>query len=709
MSLVQPPPPNNDTPMELVKESNFNENDSFPAAALPLHQLFSANSPNVPQNLNELSKSLLTLINNSSSSNVPLGASAHYPSTNSDLTKSSASGDDSVDSQACNGDDGITKKTRCRRRKPQKTIRMANDPSTAIVANGRDAIEKNRSHKRTENVSTKPFEDASQTQSMDLSNYSAAHDTFSNGKLTNSIYSAATKPINGFASLNMTRYPDPVNSMALAGNQLKSTFNTDDIVKKVEEIVKCNSKLATNDEPAPTNFSITRNGDDTKEFIGQLSNGSDKNNYSICQPTNAAEARMNGNENGIDLMTTQDTDAKNSKTDIDDQLPLLPNAEIKLPEISLPVANSTPKRNKIDETEIQSEKMYSHIENVTATTTTATTTTTTNGVANDTTQNDSENQNSQTNSNTNNPNDSELSKCTEEGQGTSSTAATASTSPAKRSRKRPAPNGRKRGGSTARRPKKSKAKAKATNNSKNSAKNSAASKNTKNTKSNRNAEKSDIKKSKDDVATAESATKFRGPYIQVQPDGSEYVVNAPITEEVIEKQMKNRKLIGTGASAARSRVTGLHVSTLSIKYDAITTDASWMCIFCKLGPHKYGLGDLFGPFILSVESEEFQESQFDPSEDVFRSHRTNADMVQVKGGMKVVPAKASTSSAATALHNTGNVSRTKFVCNLKIKIKKKRNFSVSIFSHRVGRSENLRNQWRCRRCRQLSCRTFFMA
>lgn len=640
--------------MELIKESNFNENDSFSAAALPLHQLFSANSPNVPQNLNELSKSLLTLINNTSTSNAQLGvASTHHPSTNPDLTKSSAStsNDESVDSQTCNGDDGNHKKTRCRRRKPQKTIRMANDATTTPLANGNCTENNSQSQKS----SAKPAEDTSQTQSMDLSNYSAGHDAFSNGKLANSIYSAtAAKPMNGFASMNMSRYPDPSNSMASASsNHLKAAFNTDDLVKRVEEIVKCNS----ND--APTNFSAPRSDDENKSSIGPLSNGGDKNG-DIIQPatveTRSSETKMNGNENGIDLKTSHETDAKKSKTSLD-EVPLMPNAEVKLPEISLPVANSTPKHNHVEEVENHLEKMFSHIENVTVsaasdTTTTATTSTSTNAGADDTTQNESENQNSQTNNDTNN--DSELTAKSNDQPATSSTAATPSTSRKKppRSRKRPAASGRKKVGQSARRPpNKSNTKA----NGKNAAKNSNASKNNKNVKSNRNAEKSDSKKAKEELAAAESVAKFRGPYIQIQEDGSECIINAPITEEIIEKQNKNRKIVIHSGSGARSKVSGLHVSTLSTKYDAITTDASWMCVFCKLGPHKYGLGDLFGPFILSVDSEEFQESQFDPSEDVFRSHRTNADMVQVKGGMKVVPAKASTSSAATA-NNTGNVS-----------------------------------------------------
>lgn len=33
------------------------------------------------------------------------------------------------------------------------------------------------------------------------------------------------------------------------------------------------------------------------------------------------------------------------------------------------------------------------------------------------------------------------------------------------------------------------------------------------------------------------------------------------------------------------RSKGLHCSTLSNKYDAERKDASWICAFCKRGPH----------------------------------------------------------------------------------------------------------------------------
>uniref|UniRef100_A0A182QWC5 PHD-type domain-containing protein n=1 Tax=Anopheles farauti TaxID=69004 RepID=A0A182QWC5_9DIPT len=106
--------------------------------------------------------------------------------------------------------------------------------------------------------------------------------------------------------------------------------------------------------------------------------------------------------------------------------------------------------------------------------------------------------------------------------------------------------------------------------------------------------------------------KYRGPFVQVKTDGSHTVINAPMNEEDSEKAQNKTKKFGNSLnSSERSKIRGLHVSTLSTKYDADTTDMSWMCVFCKTGPHKFRLGDLFGPYIISTKSSEFEQSQVD--------------------------------------------------------------------------------------------------
>lgn len=59
------------------------------------------------------------------------------------------------------------------------------------------------------------------------------------------------------------------------------------------------------------------------------------------------------------------------------------------------------------------------------------------------------------------------------------------------------------------------------------------------------------------------------------------------------------KVTGSGGSAS-----GMFSSTLSARYDAHTTDRTWICVFCKNGPHcSVGgggtSGDLFGPYLLT--------------------------------------------------------------------------------------------------------------
>lgn len=52
---------------------------------------------------------------------------------------------------------------------------------------------------------------------------------------------------------------------------------------------------------------------------------------------------------------------------------------------------------------------------------------------------------------------------------------------------------------------------------------------------------------------------------------------------------------------------GLFSSTLSARYDAHTSDPTWICVFCKMGPHSstgqcsISNGDLFGPYLVTKE------------------------------------------------------------------------------------------------------------
>uniref|UniRef100_A0A336KVH1 CSON000833 protein n=1 Tax=Culicoides sonorensis TaxID=179676 RepID=A0A336KVH1_CULSO len=95
-----------------------------------------------------------------------------------------------------------------------------------------------------------------------------------------------------------------------------------------------------------------------------------------------------------------------------------------------------------------------------------------------------------------------------------------------------------------------------------------------------------------EVTTIPSLTKFKGPYIQVRQN-LVTVVNFPKNDDEVEKLQSKQKYMSH--KNEKRKIRGMHASTLSIKYDDQTTDHTWVCIFCKKGPHKDRLGD----FILS--------------------------------------------------------------------------------------------------------------
>ncbi|XP_017483121.1 PREDICTED: uncharacterized protein CG5098, partial [Rhagoletis zephyria] len=152
------------------------------------------------------------------------------------------------------------------------------------------------------------------------------------------------------------------------------------------------------------------------------------------------------------------------------------------------------------------------------------------------------------------------------------------------------------------------------------------------------------------TATAEQI-KNKSPFILVKQDGSISVVNAPLNaEDINEKHAGARQLKkppgAAGYAHDRKNLRGLHSSTLSTKYDADTTDSTWICVFCKRGPHRMGLGDLFGPYLVTVDCEEYKAAIKAPDsldlDSIFLSKRRRIDMVQTNPrNLPVVPAKNS--------------------------------------------------------------------
>ncbi|XP_020280475.1 uncharacterized protein LOC109853110 isoform X2 [Pseudomyrmex gracilis] len=111
-----------------------------------------------------------------------------------------------------------------------------------------------------------------------------------------------------------------------------------------------------------------------------------------------------------------------------------------------------------------------------------------------------------------------------------------------------------------------------------------------------------------DSGSNASSIRSRGPVVHVEgPRDSPLsiqVVNAPREEEE-EKSKEKRKSIGNGNTSRSKKLShqndldykgkvnkaGLFSSTLSSRYDAHTTDSTWVCVFCKQGPHSVIPGD----------------------------------------------------------------------------------------------------------------------
>lgn len=104
-----------------------------------------------------------------------------------------------------------------------------------------------------------------------------------------------------------------------------------------------------------------------------------------------------------------------------------------------------------------------------------------------------------------------------------------------------------------------------------------------------------------DSGSNASSSKSKGPYIQIKgPRDSPLsvsVVNTPTNDEDGDRRVpKTKKFHDDSEYRHKVRSKGLHSSTLSNKYDAQTKDTSWICVFCKRGPHA---SELSGEFFLS--------------------------------------------------------------------------------------------------------------
>ncbi|XP_075168901.1 uncharacterized protein CG5098 [Haematobia irritans] len=106
--------------------------------------------------------------------------------------------------------------------------------------------------------------------------------------------------------------------------------------------------------------------------------------------------------------------------------------------------------------------------------------------------------------------------------------------------------------------------------------------------------------------------KYRSPFVLIKGDGSVSIVNTANFDDNADKA--NNKFKKSGHE--RKNVKGTYSSTLSNKYDADTADSTWVCIFCKRGPHRKGLGDLFGPYSISVNGGEYNRHSINSNGDM---------------------------------------------------------------------------------------------
>ena len=141
-----------------------------------------------------------------------------------------------------------------------------------------------------------------------------------------------------------------------------------------------------------------------------------------------------------------------------------------------------------------------------------------------------------------------------------------------------------------------------------------------------------------DSGSNASSSKSRGPFIQIRgPRDSPLsvsVINTPTNDDDPDKKThKTKKFHDDSEYRHKVRTKGLHCSTLSNQYDAQTKDASWICAFCKRGPHATELtgptinnsvpapGDLFGPYFITTNSPEFERRLDDPYDKQFKSKK----------------------------------------------------------------------------------------
>ncbi|KAG5681384.1 hypothetical protein PVAND_010826 [Polypedilum vanderplanki] len=116
------------------------------------------------------------------------------------------------------------------------------------------------------------------------------------------------------------------------------------------------------------------------------------------------------------------------------------------------------------------------------------------------------------------------------------------------------------------------------------------------------------------------------PYLQIQKDGTFNIINQIVNGEDDGEKLASKSKKSVISEKNKGIRGGLHVRSLVNKNDSEKKDTNWICVFCKLSPHKHKLGDLFGPYIVSKQSKEYSFCLEDPMNDIFRQSNSNKFM-----------------------------------------------------------------------------------
>lgn len=92
---------------------------------------------------------------------------------------------------------------------------------------------------------------------------------------------------------------------------------------------------------------------------------------------------------------------------------------------------------------------------------------------------------------------------------------------------------------------------------------------------------------------AKEESTVKGPFVKINDDGTSKVVNS----------VNELKFDVATSQEADFKKPGMFNSVFHPKFKDEVVDTTWICVFCKLGPNRRSLGDLFGPDYTDVNQQ----------------------------------------------------------------------------------------------------------